>query len=55
MPKCHTCKGCVEHKWIENLHFWWCFLCRKYYVIRHGVLVEVDPQEELRKFKESLK
>ncbi len=54
MKKCPICNGCLEHTWIKNLHFLFCFLCQKYYIIKNNKLIEVEPTSELKKFERSI-
>lgn len=40
----------MRHTWKENLHFWYCDLCQKYFKYNSNkILIEVDPDEELKK------
>jgi len=50
--KCPICNGCITPTWIlDRKRVFWCFLCRKYYDIVDGKLVEVDKDEIERELK----
>lgn len=47
--KCPKCNGCLEHNWYNEMHYLWCFLCKKSYSVFNGKLTEINLEEEYKR------